>query len=209
MTVQTTSLKNSIELLEVFHIGLVNGLMDKQEVVKWADDIIQKDEQPDYFVIELSLCGHKSVNEMVSLINEFIGEPKPAVSGRVILGLLYHRYINGQVTLKNVVGSMNWIIWQGQLTEEEKRFMYGLDDRYDLAVDLIYSTVDAIEKEALRFLEIYKGFSIDNFERWGEINNTIEERVKELTLVVSAEQEKITEELKRTRGEEWWKFWKN
>ena len=52
----TTNPRDFIELLEVFSIALTNGLIDKKEVIKWADNIITQDEKPDYFVIELSLC---------------------------------------------------------------------------------------------------------------------------------------------------------
>ncbi len=190
MKVQTTNIRDYIELLEVFHIGLTNGLLDKKEVIKWADNIIQQDEQPDYFVIELSLCGHRSINDIVSLINEFVGEPKPVVSGRVILGFAYRQYIKKLIPLRKVTAAIYWLVWQGELTETEKSFMYGLDEDLDCAESGIYGTVEAVEKETLRFIEIYKDFSIDNFDKWSEVNKTIDEKVKELSVIVNAEREK-------------------
>ncbi len=210
MTVQTTNIRNYIELLEVFRIGLTNGLLEKEEVINWADQIIQQSAQPDYFVIELSLCGHKSINDIVSLINEFAGEPKPVVSGRVILGFAHRQYTKKLITLRKVTATIYWLVWQGELSETEKSFMYSLDEDLDCAESGIYGTVEAVEKEALRFIEIYKDFSIDNFNKWSEINTTIDKKVEELSVMVNAEREEIMKEHKRkTSKRDWWKFWKN
>jgi hypothetical protein len=129
--VKTTNPKDFLELLEVFHIALSNGLLDKKEIIKWADEIIIKNSEPDYFIIELSLCGQKTTNDIISLLNEYIGEEKPQISGRVILGFLYRKYLDKQTTLKTVVGTIYWITWKTELPDEEKSFMYGLDDAYD------------------------------------------------------------------------------
>lgn len=69
---------------------------------------------------------------------------------------------------------MNWIVWQADLTDEEKSFLYELEDNYDCAEGGIYGTVEKVEKETLRFLEIYKDFQIDNFKAWKLIDATID-----------------------------------
>ena len=209
MTVQTTNIRDYIELLEVFHIGLANGLLDKQEVIRWADNIIQQDDQPVINVIELSLCGHKSVNDVVSLLSEIVGDPRPQISGRVILGLLYNNYKNGKITLEKVARSMSWIIWQGELTDEEKSFMYGIDDMYDLAVSGTFGTVESFEMDTLRFIEIYKDFRIDNFADWKAIDKTIDEKVNHLRVIVDAENKERMVEYNKKNIKPWWMFWKN
>jgi len=204
----TTNPRDFIELLEVFSIALTNGLIDKKEVIKWADNIITQDEKPDYFVIELSLCGHKSVNDVISLINEFVGQDKPRISGRVILGFLYKAYLDGQIKLNKVTSSINWIAWETELTDDEKSFMYGVDEEYDCAIEGIYGSVEIVEKEALRFLEIYKDFQIDNFEDWKRIDITIEPKVNQLSELVRQEDEIFIKTQAEQRKKKWWKFWK-
>ena len=204
----TTNIRNYIDLLGMFNIGLENGLLEKQEIVKWADTIILQDEQPDYFVIELSLCGHKSVNDIVTLLNEIIGASTPQISGRVILGLLYHRYVDRQLPLKKVVDLLYWLILYGQCSEEEKSFMYELDDRYSLAIDNIYGTVEAVEKATLRFIELYKEFRIDNFDKWSEVNRTIDQKITNLKTVVEEENKALIQGSGKTiLKKAWWKFW--
>jgi hypothetical protein len=207
--VKITNIRNYVELLEVFRLCLMKGLLDKQEVIRWADDIILQDEQPAYFVIELSLCGSKSVKDMVSLIHSFVGEPRPVVSGRVILGFLFAQYSQKVISLRTVTAAIYGLLWETEWNETEKRFMYGLDDAFDCAVNGIYGTVEEVEKDVFRFLEIYKDFNISNFERWSEINQTIDEKLISLSAIVDAEQEaKMKQDKLIEYKPGWWKFWK-
>lgn len=204
---KTTNPKDFIELLEVFSIALTNGLLDKNEVIKWADNIIVNDNEPDFFIIELSLCGHKSLNDIVSLLNEFIGQEKTPVSGRVILGFMHRQYLAGKITLRKVVGAVNWIVWQADLTDEEKSFMYGLDEDYDCAEEGIYGAVEAVEKETLRFLEIYKDFQIDNFKDWKFLDSKIDKKIKVLSEIVKKENDEFIQNQNRVTQRKWWKIW--
>jgi hypothetical protein len=203
----TTNIRNYIDLLGMFTIGLENGLLEKQAIVRWADIIILQDEQPDYFVIELSLCGHKSVNDIVTLLNEIIGASTPQISGRVILGLLYHRYVDRQLPLKKVVNLLYWLILHGQWSEDEKSFMYELDDWYSLAIDNIYGTEETVEKATLRFIELYKEFRIDNFDKWSEVNRTIDQKIAHLKTIVEEENKALIQGSGKTiLKRAWWTF---
>lgn len=202
-----TNAKDFIELLEVFSIALVNGLLDKSEIVKWADKIITSNSEPDYFIIELSLSGHKNTNEVVSLINEFVGQEKPQVSSRAILGFLYRGYSAGLIPLKKVVVTFNWIVWEADLTEKEKSFIYELNENYDCAQEGIYGTIVAVEKETLRLLEIYKDFQIDNYNSWTEINATIGDKIDLLLETVRQEQIALTNVKRKHAKPRWWRLW--
>jgi hypothetical protein len=203
----TTNPKDFIELLEVFSIALTNGLMDKNDVIKWADNIIINDNEPDFFIIELSLCGHKNLNDIISLLNEFIGPEKPQVSSRVILGFVHRQYLVGKITLRKVVGVVDSIVWKTDLTDEEKSFMYGLDDNYNCAEEGIYGSVEVVEKETIRFLEIYKEFQIDNYNEWRRIDSTIEGKIKVLSDIVKRENEEFKKDLDARTKRKWWELW--
>ncbi len=208
MKTSTTDPRNYIELLEVFRIGLINGLVDKDEIIKWADSIIQQDEQPDSFIIELSLCCSMNINDVVSIINEFIGESKPVISGRVILGLAYRLYNEKRIVLRKVTSTIDWLTWHGEPTEKEKSLMYGLDEELNCAESGIYGTIEGVEEEVLLFLEIYKDFSIDNFSKWSEINKTIDQKAEDLVIRINAERDEMTAEYERQQAKKnWWKFW--
>lgn len=147
--------EDSAKLLEVFRIGLLNQIIDRQKIIAWADELIEQEDEPDYFLIELSLCGKNHINDMISLLDKHVGENKPQVAGRIILGYLYHEYCAKHIPLQKVVRTFYWLSLHSTLSEEEQKFMYRLDVDLDLAADGVCGTVAEVEEHTLRFLTIY------------------------------------------------------
>lgn len=176
---KTTDPNNYVELLDVFNIALSVGIIDKFFIINWADEIIKNEDSPNEFIIELSLCGHKDINYVISLINEFVGSNKSSISSRVILAILYHKYKKGQINLQKVTYTINRINWQGELTEIEKKLIYGLDDDFELAHNGIKGSLKEVEKFTLLFLSLYKEFTLENFENWNELNESIVSKIEE------------------------------
>lgn len=86
--------------------------------------------------------------------------------------------------------------------------MYELDDRYSLAIDNIYGTEETVEKATLRFIELYKEFRIDNFDKWSEVNRTIDPKIANLKTIVEEENKALIQGSGKTiLKRAWWKFW--
>lgn len=79
-------------ILEVFRIGLINRLIDKREIVTWADKQILEENEPDYRIIELSLVGNKNEKDLLEMLYLQTLE-NSLVSGRLIFGILYQKII--------------------------------------------------------------------------------------------------------------------
>jgi hypothetical protein len=186
-----------INLLETFRIGLINGVIEKSRIINWADHCLQLEDEPDSIIIELSLCGRQNVNEIISAIDEFIGENKPVISARAIFGFLYQEYSNKSITLKKVVFSIDWITLNVEILEEEKCLMNGIGDGYYLAESKAHGTIESIENEVLRFLNIYKEFKLEYPENWNKVNNFINENIKKLSSKIKAEQDEAMKEYKK------------
>jgi hypothetical protein len=205
---KTTNPKDFVALLEVYRIAIINGILNKKEVIQWADSIISKDSEPDIFIIELSLCGSKIQHDITSLINEFIGEERTNPASRVILGLLFKKYTNGQIDLEKVNSTLNWLVWQTDLTEEESSLMYGAEDYYYLAKEGSYGTVEQIKAELLAFLGIYKDFRLDNFDEWTTIDATIHPKV--ISHVANNNKEQVLQWVGPIikAKKKWWQIWR-
>ena len=209
MTTKQTNINDYADLLKAFQLGLSNGIIGKRVIIEWADKIIKQDEHPDYFLIELSLCGQKSIDDIVTLIQEFFKIQSPTLASRVIIGLLHKQLIEKQITLKRVTEILESLIWKGQFTENEKTLLYGLNDEYELAETKTFGCIKDIENSTLRFTVIYKDFQIDNFEEWQEINNKIDLKVKKLyekvvTIMKDASSHHL---LQKVDKRSWWKLW--
>lgn len=173
-------LKSFIDLLEVFRLGLHTGIVERQVVVEWADQLVMQEETPDYFLIELSLGSRNNINDFIGLLNKYIGKNKPDVSKRVILGLLLHQYRIGQITLQKAVQAIEWLALHVEYSEEEHSFMAGVDDDYNLANEGICGTFSEIKIFLLRFLSVYQEFYLENRQDWQKLNNVAINQVQKL-----------------------------
>ncbi|MBO2007454.1 hypothetical protein [Hymenobacter negativus] len=168
-----TNPKDFVALLEVFSIGLTNKIVSTRQVIDWADAIIQQDAEPDDFIIELAMSGSQSINDLISLINVYVGDAIPSVAGRATLGLLYHEYIAGKIDLYRVVRTIDWLVRHRDFTAEEHGFMCGVDDEYAMAAEGIYGSVAGVADYVLRFLNFYQAFHLANMKEWDEINESV------------------------------------
>ena len=182
------------ELLTLFKVGLASGLISKEEVTKWADEIITQEAEPDIFFIELSLI--KSKSEGISYLGSFLDLDSLA-NGKAILGLLYKRLKEGQ-ELERIVRTMYNLKDEADFTELEKGYIYQIDDGFDLANTKVYGSLDNVRNETTDFLELYADYSIENYTGWPELNKRVDSDLEEMN---RAEREKHLEEQKKP----WWK----
>jgi hypothetical protein len=168
------------DLLEVFRLGLLTGILERQLVIAWADQLVMQDKNPNYFLIELSLSGRSNINDLTGLLDKHVGENKPEISRRVILGLLLHRYKTGQITLQKAVQAVDLLAMHIDYSKEEHSFMAGIDDAYRLANEGVYGTVSEVEAFLLSFLRIYKVFSLDNRQDWQKLTDNVISQVRVL-----------------------------
>lgn len=189
---KTTDPNDFRPLLELFSLALQHGLIKQEEIIRWADEIVAKDSEPDYFIIELSLCGYMSINDTVSFINGFTGQ-SDTVSERAVLGLLYNQYLQQKIGLDEVVNTLNWFGWESHLPEEERNFFYPLAEAFYLASEGIHGNIKEVEMMVLDCLEMYKDLRINNFRDWARIEEAIIQKMDQ-----SAEEAPVKKK--------WWKF---
>ncbi len=163
-------------LLEVFRICLINSIMDKQQITAWADKQIEQEAEPPYYIIELALSGSKNINDTISILHNLVGEDKPQMSGRAVLGYLYQHYTANSLSLRQVANTIYWLGVHCEFSEEERYFMHSIDSEYDLAADGYgYGSIEEAKKQIIRFTALYEAFKLENAHQWPEIDKAIPE----------------------------------
>lgn len=195
---QSTKPESILQILHLVRAGLVSGLLSKEGVIDWADNIITSDGKPDIFFIDLALSSSKSVNDVIHHFNEYLNFEASAISGRPLLGLLYKQLSNKELTLEQTVRRLYRLKFEVIFSEKEESYIYSIDDSFDCAKHNIHGTFEDVYAELEKFLDFYKGYSIDNYEQWQEMDLAVEIKLDE----VQQEQE-IKEELMKP----WWKIW--
>jgi len=164
-------------LFQVFRAGLKLGLISKDEVVAWADNIITTTDEPDYFFIELSLSHN--TNALMEVLNKYPARDKNPVCDRVIFSLIYHRKPIHDVTeVESIATLAGGLYAWDHLTGFENITIFNLED--------YWNDLPQLQAELINFLGIYKEFTLDNFNEWAGINEHVLEVLKDELVRVNA-----------------------
>src|SRR3569833_206454 len=159
-------------LLQVFCFGIRTGVISKEEIVSWADEIINSEAEPDNFFIEVSLSTE--VNELVSVLNTYDYDTKNIIAVRAFYGIVYTKLVNEEISLEDAINVVDRYEYHEALTRFESNNIYSLDIfLYDDPSDS-----DAIMNETKAILSYYKDFNLRNDDQWITINQEIDEVLK-------------------------------
>jgi len=75
-------------------MGMVTGLIKKEEVINWADHELLASDKPDHEVIDLSLAGHMPYSQIIGLLNTFQGNPDHKLPVYMVLAHALYRSNN-------------------------------------------------------------------------------------------------------------------
>ncbi|MBS1503136.1 MAG: hypothetical protein JST32_13795 [Bacteroidetes bacterium] len=159
-------------LLQVFCFGVKTGLISKNEIVAWADEVIEAETEPDYFFIEVSLS--KDVNELLSVLNTHESDTTNIIVVRAIYGIVYTKLVNDEISLEQAINIVDRYEFHESLTCFESSNIYSLD--FYLYDDL--SVSDDMMNETKSMLVYYKGFNLQNYEQWIAISQELDEVLK-------------------------------
>jgi hypothetical protein len=175
---QSTNPNDISTYLHYIRAGLACGLMTKEEVIDWADEIVTRDQYPDIFFIDLALSSSKSKNDIVEYINEFLNYDKAVLSGRPLLGLLYKEYENEKLNLEQSIKILYRLKFHVLFTSVEEGFIYWIDDAFDLAKDAVEGYMENVQKETESFLRLYKHYTVNNFQIWKDLDENVDKQLE-------------------------------
>ena len=153
--------------LKLVKFGLEFGLIDKDEVIAFAEKEILKEGNPDYFWIEVSMLSEKPVEDLISLIAEKVREPINGYLGHpsplnrkdmlAIFKLTYQKLLAGSISTE-VAMRATIIEFRNSdelLIENEHGEMHGLDYAYCDGIDQGWSSIHDVKRDLLVFLKRY------------------------------------------------------
>ena len=149
---------------EVYRIGISIGLLTIEDIMKWADKVIEQYDTPPYEIIELSLSAKKKLEDITFSLTEIRGDfDDNDLPPKIVLGLL-NQYLNTSEDMAYVIQKMDKLIkYLPDSYEGIEMEIHFLSDGYYLAEKNIYGDLKEIHanlKEFLiRFIEYTKYFS--------------------------------------------------
>ena len=132
-----------------FKLALEAGVIDRQEIVRWADDLLISGEYDDRLA-EISLSGGKTIKDIEALLGELAAPDNDFTGFRRMLGRM-HEALEADPTRVHEFTRFLERLWirHDYTLPDDLGFIIGLEDDYLLAEEGQYGSVSAICNQLL------------------------------------------------------------
>ena len=134
---------------EAFASALEVGAVLVEEVVAWADAIIEREDHPHWAICELATCGREYPPDVVHRLRAVPGVPDIAVSRGLVLLMLRDSLVRDPRCASHVAHSLFDLAMAGQILDSElEALAWWAWDALDLADDGIIeeTRADIVDK---------------------------------------------------------------
>lgn len=147
---------------EVCRIGLVTGLFTKNDVICWADKIIETQENVEYEIIEISLLGSSSKADIASKLSEVKGIPDNKNIINIILGLYSDSYNANKFNADDICTFLYRLVSNKidiTISFDIEQKIHYLSDGYYLASEGTYGDLKDICRDLKEFLDQFTDYA--------------------------------------------------
>jgi hypothetical protein len=138
-------------------MGLVTGIVEKRELIVWADREIVRCPKPDDEIIQLSLCGSRPYSEIIWLLSSFEGELDYALSLPLLLARAGISFERDPRRARDIVMGLRLLNEEEKLPKDVRTQLLSLRDQLERC-DQRGASPDALAERLSRFLEGYASY---------------------------------------------------
>jgi hypothetical protein len=145
---------------EIYRLGLYIGFFQVKNVIEWADQLIEKLDQPPYEILEISLSNNATIASVCSKLTDVKGKYDQVLPIQGILSLLNDELIQTS-DVTQICTYMYCLV--GHIPEscdDLEVSIINVTTSWDLAVDGYYGDVEEVRNEIYEFLSEFKSFKV-------------------------------------------------
>lgn len=153
-------------IAEVYRLGLIIGYFSKNEVIQWADNLIEQMENPSSELIDVSMTASGKSADVAHALNLIRGDYSEELAIKIVLGMLYRR-LKEQSNQSDIVDVVDYL---GRLTNAVSVDSMGEDvyweidsigDAYYLVEQNIYGNLNEVQHRVEQLLQLYSKYALD------------------------------------------------
>ncbi|MBH0168238.1 hypothetical protein [Fictibacillus sp. 18YEL24] len=145
---------------EIYRLGLFISFFQVKNVIKWADQLIEKLDQPPYEILEISLSSKSTIASVCSKLTDVKGECDEAIPIQGILSLLNDELVQTSDVTEICTYMYRLVGHIPESCEDIERSIINLTDKWDMAVDGSYGNVEDARNEIYEFLSEFESFRV-------------------------------------------------
>jgi hypothetical protein len=140
-----------------FRMGLVTGMVEKRELIEWADREIVRCPEPDDEIIELALCGSRPHSEIIWLLSSFEGELDYGLSLPLLLARTGISFERDPWRARDIVMGLRLLNEEEKLPDGVRIQLTALRHQLE-RVDQRETSLDELGERLSRFLQGYTSY---------------------------------------------------
>ena len=145
---------------EIYRLGLFIGFFQVKNVIEWADQLIEKLDQPPYEILEISLSSKSTIASVCSKLTDVKGECDEAIPIQGILSLLHDELIQTSDVMEICTYMYRLVGHISESCEDLEVSIINVTTSWDLAVDGYYGDVEEVRNEIYEFLSEFESFRV-------------------------------------------------
>jgi hypothetical protein len=147
-------------IFEFFRMGMVTGLMTKEQVIQWADMEILHNGSIDPDLLELSLSGRLPYSQLLGVMNTFEGIPDYTTTINWVLTYASIQKIEDYDDIKRIVQGIRLLKAEAHIEKEVSNKITKLEED-SLKYELSNITKQIMMKRLNTFIDDYSQFKDD------------------------------------------------
>jgi hypothetical protein len=145
---------------EIKRLQLLAGLVSVAEVVAWADELIEKSDLPETWMMDLSMSSHAHVEDVIAQLDTLSAGCDHLAAIRIILGQMYRILLHDRGPARQFAK----VLFQLAVDHffdlpPDLGFCCGTDDSFDLA-EHGYWIEDQVTDDFIKHLEPFSKLSV-------------------------------------------------
>jgi hypothetical protein len=145
---------------ESFKIGLIAGVYEVSDVIRWADSEIVRLDKPPLVLIDLAMMSKARGVEVINQLDLIPGEVDKTQAIQKFLGQMYFVLMeDSSKGFEFARGLYRLYVELDYKVAENFHFMAFMDDSYESAIHKIWGTEEEVYEEFLEFLKPFAEMS--------------------------------------------------
>ncbi len=144
---------------EIYRLGLFIGFFRVKNVIEWADQLIEKLDQPPYEILEISLSNNATIASVCSKLTDVKGECDEALPIQGILSLLNDELLQTSDVTQICTYMYRLVGHNPESCDDLEVSIINVTTSWDLAVGGYYGDVEEVRNEIYEFLSEFESFN--------------------------------------------------
>jgi hypothetical protein len=153
---------NYKEIFEFFRLALVTCIMEKEELIKWADDELLFRDDVNNDIIELSLSGKLPYSQLIGLLNTFQGIPDHQLPIKLLFAYVISKCSADKEQIQSLISGLQMVKAEAHVEKKTVKEINELENdlafyqKSELTLDELHEKLESFLNQYIEYQGVVK-----------------------------------------------------